>query len=105
MYISKDNYLFLRINDYGVIYNDIRSSRILAKLLLHDTNYIIENGANFITKSYNFKQLVTINKFDIELINKRGKTIDMSMIDYSLTHELRQIYDKNEYINYYFKVK
>ena len=105
MDIAKDNYLFLRINDYGVIYNDNRSPGIIAKLLLYDTQYIIETGANFITKSYNFKQPVTLNKFDIELINKRGETIDMSLIDYSLTLELGQIYDKNQYINYDFKVK
>ena len=104
MDISKDNYLFLRINDYGVIYNDKRENGILAKLLLYDTQFIIETGANFITKSYNFKQPVTINKFDIELINKRGETVDMSMIDFSMTLELGQIYDKNQYSSFDFQV-
>lgn len=104
MDISKDNYLFLRINDYGVIYNDNRGNGILAKLLLYDTQFVIETGANFITKSYTFKQPVTISKFDIELINKRGETVDMSMIEFSMTLELGQIYDKNQYSNFDFQV-
>ncbi len=103
--VSKDDYLFLRVNDYGVVYNDVRSPGILAKVLVYDSQFIMDSGSNFLTKSYTFKQPTTINKLDIELIDKRGITVDMNSINFSLTLEFGQIYDKNQYSNYDFQVK
>lgn len=100
--ITKDEYLFLRINDYGVIYNDIREKSILAKIILYDQQFVIDNGANFMTKSYQFKQPVNLSKFDIELVNSLGETVDMNLINFSLTLELEQIYDGNTYNNHNF---
>ena len=103
--ITKDDYLYLRINDYGVIYNDVRTTGILAKIILYEAQFIVETGANFLTKSYQFKQPTTIHNFDIKLLNKRGQTVDMNYINFSFTLELGQIYDKNQYSNYNFQVK
>ncbi len=103
--ITKDDYLYLRVNDYGVIHNDVRSPGILAKIILYETQFVVETGANFLTKSYIFKQPTNINSFDIELINKRGYTVDMNFINFSITLELGQIYDKNKYQQFNFQVK
>ena len=93
--VTKDEYLFLRINDYGIIYNDFRDKRLLAKIIMFDAQYIVDNGSNFLTKMYKFKQPVNISKLEIELISPLGYTIDMNDIDFSFTLELGQIYDSN----------
>jgi hypothetical protein len=93
--VTKDEYLFLKINDYGIIYNDFRDKRLLAKIIMFDTQYIVDNGSNFLTKMYKFKQPVNISKLDIELISPLGYTIDMNDIDFSFTLEIGQIYDSN----------
>ena len=105
--VTKDEYLFLRINDYGIIYNDFRDKRLLAKIIMFDAQYIVDNGSNFLTKLYKFKQPINISKLDIELISPIGYTIDMNDIDFSFTLELGQIYDSNLFEslseNYVFK--
>jgi len=103
--ITKDEYLFVRINDYGVIYNFQREKSLLAKIILYDQQFVIDNGANFLTKTYKFKQPVNLSKFDIELVNQYGNTIDMNHIDFSLTLEVGQIYDSNEYTKYNFNLE
>jgi hypothetical protein len=102
--ITKDDYLYLRVNDYGVIYNDVRSNALLAKIILYDAQFVIDTGANFLTKSYVFKQPTSINKLEIELVDKRGVTVDMNLINFSLTLELGQIYDITKYTDHDFQV-
>ena len=103
--ISKDDYCFLRVNDYGVIYNDIRDNALLAKLILYDNQYVIDNGSNFLTKSYIFKQPINIAKMEIELISKYGQTIKMDYLNYSMTFEFGQNFDKNSYNQQNYQVK
>lgn len=102
--ITKDDYLFIRINDYGTIYNDVRNCSLLAKIILYDQQFIIDTGANFLTKSYTFKQPVNISKLEIELINSLGQTINMNLINYSFTLEFGCIYDSKKYITNNFQV-
>jgi len=102
--ITKDEYLFLRINDYGVIHNNVREKSLLAKIILYDQQFVIDNGANFLTKLYKFKQPKNISKFEIELINSLGQTINMNFINFSLTLECGQIYDEKEYNKYNFTI-
>jgi hypothetical protein len=103
--ITKDEYLFVRINDYGVIYNDLREKSLLAKIILSDAQFVIDNGSNFLTKTYIFKQLINLSKFEIELINQYGQTVDMNYIDFSITLEVGQIYDSNDYNKYNFDLR
>ena len=74
---------------------------------MFDAQYIVDNGSNFLTKLYKFKQPINISKLDIELISPIGYTIDMNDIDFSFTLELGQIYDSNLFEslseNYVFK--
>jgi hypothetical protein len=103
--ITKDDYIFLRINDYGVIYNDVRNNTLLAKVILYDQQFIIDTGANFLTKAFNFKQPINISKLEIELVNALGQTINMNLINYSLTLEFGRIYDSNQFGSKNFQVK
>ena len=100
--ITKDEYLFLKINDYGVLYNNTNTQNLLAKIILYDQQFVIDNGANFLTKIYKFKQPVNISKFDVELINSLGNTINMNLINFSMTLECGQIYNGNEYNKHNF---
>ena len=101
---TKEEYLFVRINDYGIIYNQTKQKNLLAKVILFDSQFVFDNGANFLTKSYEFKQPVNINKLEIELILPSGFTVDLNLIDYSLTLELGQIYDSRQFNNNNFIV-
>ena len=110
---TDDRYLFLRINDYGVVnhdyeavpiydpndptkiieYKQIQGSRnLFAKVILGaKASMVFDNGSNFLTKSYIFKQPVDLYKFEIELIDPRGYTIDMLYSDFSMTLEIGQV--------------
>jgi len=94
---TKEEYLFVRINDYGIIYNQTKKKNLLAKVVLFDSQFVFDNGANFLTKNYEFKQPVNINKLEIELILPSGFTVDLNLIDYSLTLEFGQIYDSRQF--------
>lgn len=98
--ITKDNYLFIKINDYGIINNNNNIGRsILAKIPLYDKDIVFDNGANLLSKIYKFRSPVNISKLDIELLNPFGNVIEMGLVDFSLTVELGQIYNENDYIN------
>jgi hypothetical protein len=68
---------------------------LLAKIILNGnkTEQIFDNGSNYLTKSYIFKQPVDIRKFDIELLDPKGNIVDMNFMDYSFSLEIGIIYD------------
>jgi hypothetical protein len=109
-----DSYLFLKINDYGVIYHDfedilikddkdtiverqkyIGNRNIFAKIIINSnkTEYVFDGGSNFLTKSYIFRQPVDLNRLSIELSDPKGNVVDMVHMDYSFTLEIGVIYD------------
>lgn len=109
-----DSYLFLKINDYGVIYHDfedilikddlgniierqkyIGDRNIFAKIIMNanKADYIFDGGNNFLTKSFIFRQPTDLNRLSIELTDLKGTVIDMNSMDYSFTLELGIIYD------------
>ena len=87
---TKEEYAFVRVNDYGNIFNDIRNTNLLAKIVLFEAQFVFDNGSNYLTKEYRFKQPTNITKLEIELLLPTGKRIDMNSIDYSLTLEIGQ---------------
>lgn len=114
--ITGDNYIFLRINDYGVIHHDFEdierydqsgnfiekmknqgNKNIIAKIILNrpKLNNVFDNGANLLTKSYVFRQPQNLNKFDIEVLDPKGNVIDMLYMNFSLTLEVGVIYDSS----------
>ena len=108
-----DHYMFLRINDYGVIHHDFDSitnnyqvsdamktpgrKNLLAKVIINEqkTEHVFDNGANFLSKSYVFKQPVDISRLEIELIEPSGFTLDLLYMDFSFTLEVGVITNSN----------
>ena len=102
--LSHDEYLFVRINDYGNIYDDGIQKKLLAKIILYDQQFVIDNSANFLTKEYIFRDPINISKIDFELISASGNTVDTNQLDLSFTLEITQIYNSinyNEHSNNY----
>jgi len=116
-----DNYIFLKINDYGILYHDFEEIKkedcsgnivnlgkyqgdrsMFAKIILYQnkTNQIFDNGANFLTKKYNFKQPVDIRNLNIELYDPLGNILDLIYFDYSITLEIGVINDSKLYNNF-----
>jgi hypothetical protein len=89
-----DAYVFLKVNDYGKIYNfiDCGSEVIynyLGKVIVNvnKTEKVFDNN-NFVTKEHIFKDPIDINKFDIELLDPLNNIIDMETINFSFTLEI-----------------
>lgn len=101
-----DNYLFLKVNDYGKIYNfnldnnNVSESQesYLGKIIINsnkaDRNF---DNNNLITKRHIFKQPVNINRLDIELIDPYSKLVEMLHMNFSFTLEIGVIYDSAMY--------
>lgn len=109
-----DAYIFLCINDYGCIHHEFEDiivngdikkrenkNKPLAKIIMYSnkTDVVNDNGSNFLTKQYIFKQPVDIYKFDISLLDPLGNVIDLLYMNFSMTLEIGLINDsvlKNE---------
>ena len=86
-----DDYIFLRINDWGIF--DFFNKILFSKIFLRSSNttpisYI--NKVNVYTnKEYVFRQLTNISRLDIELVDYLGNTVDLNGVDFSFTLSLR----------------
>lgn len=95
-----DAYCFLRVNDYGIIYNQVLNKRILGKVILEkNKTYEVFDNRNFITKEYIFHQPVNMEKFEIELLDKYGQYLDLRGEDFSFTLELGLIENSKLYLS------
>ena len=111
-----EQYLFLKINDYGIIFHDyediitkdssgeiisrekyVGDKNVFAKIILNTNKaeQVFDNGSNFLTKSYIFRQPIDLDRFNISLSDPRGNIIDMVHMDFSLTLEIGIIYDSS----------
>ena len=88
-----DDYIFLRINDWGYI--DFFGKKLFAKVLL-TTGLGNPKIEDYVNKEYRFRQPIDINKLDIELVDYLGNTIDLGGFDWSFTIELKQIVNSIE---------
>lgn len=99
--VSGDNYIYIKVNDYGVFRtnNNNGTINILAKIILggNKTSIIFDNESNFLSKNYIFKQPVNMLTFDIELLDYNGNTLDMQGQDFSFTLEVGNIYNAHLY--------
>lgn len=84
---TNDDYIFLRINDWGRF--DLFNQVILSKIYLRSDLTIPNKSNNTINKEYVFRQLTNVSKLDIELIDYLGKTVDLNGVDFSFTLSLR----------------
>jgi hypothetical protein len=88
-----EDYMFLRINDWG--YLDFFSKKMFAKILL-TTGLGNPKIDDYVNKEYRFRQPVDINKIDIELVDYLGNTVSLGGYDWSFTLELKQIVNSCE---------
>lgn len=90
-----DRYAYLKVNNYGNMHNDIISQDVLAKIIINKNKglLIYDNEANFITKTYFFRQPENINSLKIDLLDSYGNTINLMNQNFSFTLELGQIYN------------
>jgi hypothetical protein len=70
-----------------------QQDKYFAKILLVSGkgNLIFDNGSNFLTKNYNFRQPIDIKKLHITLHEANGDLINLQGFDYSLTLEFSYI--------------
>jgi hypothetical protein len=99
-----DNYIFIRINDWGSL--DFFGSKIFGKVLL-TSGMGNPKLDEYVSKEYKFKQPINIQKLDVELVDYLGNTVDMNGFEFSFTLELKQILNsnlktdlENNFINY-----
>ena len=100
-----NNYLFLRINDWGFF--DFFNRKVFTKVLLSSSygnttlgygNYLLTD--NRINTEYVFRQPTNIKRLDIELVDYLGNTIDLNGVDFSFTLELDEQYDSDKKSEY-----
>ncbi len=85
---SGENYIFIKINDWGYI--DFFGERMMAKILLTSGLGNPKLDA-FVNQGYRFRQPINISKFDIELVDYLGNTLDLNGFDISCSIKLMQV--------------
>jgi hypothetical protein len=111
-----DAYIFLKLNDYGVIYHDfediltkdssgeiinrqryVGDKNVFAKIILNTNKaeHVFDNGSNFLTKSFTFRQPIDLDRFTIELSDPKGNLLEMVHMDFSMTLEVGIVYDSS----------
>jgi hypothetical protein len=99
-----ENYIFLKINDYGHVIQDygklelrngnyVRSENkeiYFAKIILNGPKMalIVDTGANFVTKEYILPNPDNIRKLKFQLIDSNGEIIDLINFNFSMTLEI-----------------
>jgi len=83
-----ENYIFIKINDWGYI--DFFGERMMAKILLTSGLGNPRLDA-FVNQGYRFRQPINISKFDIELVDYLGNTLDLNGFDISCSIKLMQV--------------
>jgi hypothetical protein len=85
-----DNYLFIKINDWGHL--DFYSQKVFGKILL-TSGMGNPKLDEYVSKEYKFNQPINFQTLNIELIDYLGNTVDMNGFDFSFTLEMKQILD------------
>jgi hypothetical protein len=90
-----DNYIFLKVNDYGKVGTVLNDNYVMAKIIVNKYKncMVFDDFSNFITKTHEFYQPINLNKLSIELVDSYGLTINMNSIDFSMTLEVIHIYN------------
>ena len=90
-----DNYIFIKINNWGYI--DFFGEQYMAKILLSSclNNQKIDT---FVNQNYIFRQPINIYKLDIELVDYLGNTLDITGSSFSCSLQFKHFIssDKKE---------
>ena len=84
-----EHYYFLKINDYGNIYNNGR--KYMSKIILNAPKYqtVYEDSNSYVSKEHIFKQTIDIKHLDIKILDYKGNIVDPNGIDYSFSIEFK----------------
>lgn len=88
-----DDYMFLKINDWGYI--DFHGEKMFAKILI-TTGLGNSRVDDYINKEFRFRQPVNIQKLNIELVDYLGNPLDLNGFDWSFTLELKQLLNSDQ---------
>jgi hypothetical protein len=93
-----ESYCYLRLNNYGILYNNVEDKRIIAKIPMDKLkNYVVYDYINDISKEYEFIQPVNIDKWEVEVIDLYGNIMDLKGQNVSMTVELKVIRNSGLY--------
>lgn len=99
--VHGENYCFLRVNDYGQFHlNPFNGTKALYKVVISLDRGIVSfiDSSDLVNKTHIFRQPVNLRRLEFELLDVFGNRIDNRGIDYSITVEMGQIYNKDEYM-------
>jgi len=88
-----NNYIFMKINDWGYI--DFFGESLMAKILL-TSGLGNPKLDDFVNQGYRFRQPININKLDIELVDYLGNTLDLNGSNFSCTIQLTEIISSDQ---------
>jgi len=88
-----DNYIFIKINNWGYI--DFFGEQIMAKILL-STCLSNQKIDTFVNQDYIFRQPININNLDIELVDYLGNTLDINGSSFSCSLQFKQFISSDE---------
>lgn len=88
-----DNYIFIKINDWGYI--DFFGEQFMAKILLTSGLGNPKLDA-FVNQGYRFRQPVNINRLNIELVDFLGNTLDLNGFDFSCSIKLNSVISSDQ---------
>lgn len=88
-----NNYIFIKINDWGYI--DFFGESLMAKILL-TSGLGNQKLDDFVNQGYRFRQPVNINKLEIELVDYLGNTLDLNGSNFSCTIQLTEIISSDQ---------
>jgi hypothetical protein len=83
-----ENYIFIKINNWGYI--DFFGEKLMAKILL-TSGLGNPKLDSFVNQGYRFRQPINVSKFDIELVDWIGNTLDLNGFDISCSIKLMQV--------------
>lgn len=101
MTLPQEKYIFLKINDYGNIWNN--NKKYIAKILLDNSSRYDdinqETILKLISNRIHFRKPINVNHLNISIYDYKDKLISMNGANYSLTLELKII--QNTVLKYY----
>tara|TARA_B110000967_G_scaffold198635_1_gene231947 strand:- start:1483 stop:2757 length:1275 start_codon:yes stop_codon:yes gene_type:complete len=95
-------YMYLAINDFNnssndvfvsVFENSVLQPDILARISLNGTHNITENNYNIISEPRKYFGPVDLQRFKIQLLDEKGKIIQMNNLNFSFCLTLKILYD------------
>tara|TARA_B100000767_G_scaffold275300_2_gene311594 strand:+ start:10318 stop:11241 length:924 start_codon:yes stop_codon:yes gene_type:complete len=89
--IMGDKYIFMKMNDYGNIYNN--DKKYFSKIIINKESYemIYNSQHKFISKTFKFNQPTELKELDFRFEDYMGNLVNFNGLDLSFTLEIKFI--------------